>query len=317
MKIAIITPYHDGTIVDLPRACAAVDRQTYPVIHVLVGDGVQAEIGPAPRRVHVALPRATRDSGGTPRAAGGEIARSLGCDVVCYLDADDGLDPNFAAYVARMVRATGADIVSVPQALRGPNLAAIDPSFSSHQERVHWVSEVASTWKGPTDGKAFLSQAGLVLGPRAQAYDRLWTRIPQALSRLHDIFFSWALLSAGLSVAWLPRPAYHYRVSDTAWFSRAGLAPEGLTEVPPEKAAQVQTAIRTFRRLEQSPRAFDHLCGELGIDMSCVPEAGPLRHRLRRSYPDAVLIRSGEGTFSTIPASDLAGPAARPTRMAS
>jgi hypothetical protein len=109
MQVAVITPYFRETRAQLERCISSVAQQSFPTTHLLVADGepqgwidevCEADSQRAgavpdgrPRLRHIRLDRTHADYGNTPRAIGSILCASEGFGALCFLDADNWLDP--------------------------------------------------------------------------------------------------------------------------------------------------------------------------------------------------------------------------------
>lgn len=96
MKVAVVTPYYKESEAVLRRGLDSVQRQTHgDFVHYMVADGhPRPEVLEGYRHlVAVNLPTAHADYGCTPRSVGAMLALNEGADVVCFLDADNLLEP--------------------------------------------------------------------------------------------------------------------------------------------------------------------------------------------------------------------------------
>jgi glycosyltransferase involved in cell wall biosynthesis len=93
MKIAIISPYYKEDVTLLERCMDSVLSQTIKCDHFLVSDGHPQEWINTRSVRHILLGKSHGDYGNTPRGIGGQLAISEGYDAICFLDADNWLDP--------------------------------------------------------------------------------------------------------------------------------------------------------------------------------------------------------------------------------
>ena len=123
MKVAIISAYHGETLETIQRCHDSVLSQTHKADHILIGDGKSHDTIDDWDCQHVRLPQAHRDYGDTPRAIGTVMAYTQGYDALCWVDADNWLEPD---HVARAVEASHGRVVTIPRFLRWPNGDPID-----------------------------------------------------------------------------------------------------------------------------------------------------------------------------------------------
>jgi len=135
MKVAVITPYYKESVEKLRRCMDSVRDQTHSCIHIMVSDGHPAEfvdirktkdLEPEGQETiqHLLLPVAHGDYGDTPRFIGTVSAYSQGFDAVCWLDADNWIEPT---HVESLLELAHRKVVNVVTATR--NLYRPDGSF--------------------------------------------------------------------------------------------------------------------------------------------------------------------------------------------
>jgi cellulose synthase/poly-beta-1,6-N-acetylglucosamine synthase-like glycosyltransferase len=118
-KFAIITPYYNESPAFLRRCIESVARQTVPVEHLLIADGLpQSWLDTEPVR-HIKLDKSHGDYGNTPRGVGSLLAISEGFDGFGFLDADNWLEPMHAELCAQC--GTGVDYVIAQRHFRRPD----------------------------------------------------------------------------------------------------------------------------------------------------------------------------------------------------
>jgi hypothetical protein len=125
LRVAVITPYYKEPL-DILRQChESVAQQSYPCLHVMVGDGA-----PVPELCnwsidHIVLPKPHGDIGSTPRLVGSYHAIGLGIDAVAFLDADNWYRPDHVESLVRLSEATGASFLSSSRMLCRPDRSVI------------------------------------------------------------------------------------------------------------------------------------------------------------------------------------------------
>lgn len=120
-RIAVVTPYYKESLALLERCHRSVAGQTIRCDHIVVADGhPREELDGWPLR-HLKLPRASADSGDTPRRLGGEVAAASGYDAVLYLDADNWFRPRHAESLLACHLATGAPLCHSARTLHRPD----------------------------------------------------------------------------------------------------------------------------------------------------------------------------------------------------
>jgi hypothetical protein len=293
MKIAIVTPYSDEPASWIARACASVLEQTVPGTHVMVSDGPRRTDLPTSTSVHLELPAPVQDSGATPRTVGGRWAVANGYDIVCYLDADDALDPLYSSRVLEAVTRVGAEVVASPLIYADETLSPVEHPAGG--PRVAWAAarNLAAAGSQP----CFLYAGGLALAGRALCHVEDWVRIPPELARMHDQLFAWMLFSGPYRISWLLKPSYLYRVTSPDLIEKWRLTATNRSGA--EKKKQDTDAAIHWRDLGVSGRqAF---AAELGIDRLRVPSReavmqaiNPVRHS------DGVVLRQGNLSFAFV-----------------
>lgn len=119
MRVAIISAYHGERLEIIRRCHDSVLAQSHPTDHILIGDGKSHDTIDDWHCQHVRLPEAHRDYGDTPRAIGTVMAYTQGYDALCWVDADNWLEPD---HVARAVELSqGRLVVTMPRFLRWPD----------------------------------------------------------------------------------------------------------------------------------------------------------------------------------------------------
>src|ERR1700712_148350 len=118
MKVAVITPYYKEDIQTLIRCRESVIMQTHSdVFHVMVADGYPNDEINAWDVVHIKGPP-HNDFGDTPRTIGAISAISKGAQALCFLDADNWLEPDHIERLLRVHEDSAADIVTATRNLR-------------------------------------------------------------------------------------------------------------------------------------------------------------------------------------------------------
>lgn len=270
MKVAVITPYCREPETWLLQMLESVARQTHPVTHILVGDGVRRASLDGPGRIQMHLKKPVGDSGGTPRALGGTWARNNGFEMIVYVDADDHVSPDFIETLVAARRRCGADIISTPLILNHIDLTPI-----RHPEgRFHGRSMLFARRQVGGEEYVFLPAGGLALAGDALAQSGLWTGIPRRLNRVHDLIFSQALLSLPLAAAWLTEGRYHYRLTRAIQYLRNNLEPPA-EMASAEKSGEEDDAKSYLASLDADQRRQMEI--DLGIDIEKVPKRGFLQ----------------------------------------
>lgn len=110
-RVAVITPYWREAPDVLAKCMASVREQTHRVTHILVSDGVPAQLPERPDLIHVQLPYNIGNSGGTPRGLGAQLAFNLGFDAVAFLDADNWYEPDHIERAVKALQQEDVDVV--------------------------------------------------------------------------------------------------------------------------------------------------------------------------------------------------------------
>ncbi|MDF1791186.1 MAG: hypothetical protein P1U88_04705 [Thalassobaculaceae bacterium] len=291
MKVAVVTPYRDEPEAWVQAMIASVAAQSHRVTHVLVGDGLYNPAYDGDGRINLSLSDAANDSGGTPRAAGGAWAVQNGYEIVVYVDADDRVDPGFAAALVRTHQAVGAEVISVPHAYYDRNMR---PARNLTWQHIGVWAHGSARQIGGTFYN-FMPASGLALAGRGLDHVGDWTRVPKALSRVHDVFFSQALISRPYVLAWLGQALYHYRLTHAHQYERFNLAvPYDL-----ESDAKVEgneTAIAFLSKLDDAGRRA--LEAKFGIRIELVPEQGKVRQAVATAHNKrGALVRGKDGQY--------------------
>lgn len=294
MKVAIVTPYRNEPEAWVHALIESVAAQSHPVTHVMVGDGAHNPSFEGEGRMTLSLPDPADDSGGTPRAAGGVWAVQNGFDMIAYADADDRLDREFAATLVRAHRSTGAEVISVPHAYYDRDMR---PARNLKGQHIGTWAHGSARQIGGTFYN-FMPSSGMALAGRALTHAGDWTRIPKVLSRVHDVFFSQALMSHPYLLAWMGQALYHYRLTHAHQYELYNLpVPADLDAAA--KVAGNEAAIAYLSRLDDAGRR--KLEASVGIRIELVPE----RERVRRAVAEAhkrrgALVRRAEGDFGIV-----------------
>lgn len=123
MRVAIISAYHGEDLETIRRCHDSVLAQTHPSDHFLIGDGKPSDAIDEWSCQHIKLPIAHKDYGDTPRAVGTAMAFAQGYDHVCWLDADNWIEPD---HVETALAVSRDAVVTMPRHLRWPNGDSLD-----------------------------------------------------------------------------------------------------------------------------------------------------------------------------------------------
>jgi hypothetical protein len=210
LKFAVITPYHDESRQLLERCIQSVSRQTIPVEHFVVADGLpQSWLDTEPVR-HIKLDRPHRDFGNTPRGIGSLLAISEGFDGFGFLDADNWLEPDHVELCVRFGKpgeSSTCDYVVTQRHLRRPDGTTIPmPEEHDHVDT----------------NCLFMLKGAFFVVP-------YFAMMPKQLSPMADRIFYQALRARGLRSAFVPTKTVNYHC---LWESVYAL----IGEVPPPGA---------------------------------------------------------------------------------
>ncbi len=118
MKIAIISAYHGETLETIRRCHDSVLAQTIKADHILIGDGRGHDDIDDWNCQHVRLSDCHSDYGDTPRSIGTVMAFAQGYDYLCWLDADNWLEPD---HVEAALACSTTAVVTMPRHLYWPD----------------------------------------------------------------------------------------------------------------------------------------------------------------------------------------------------
>lgn len=104
-RYAVVTPYYREERATLERCIASVKRQTVAADHILVSDGFPQDWLDEAGVIHIRLGHAHADYGNTPRGLGALLAIADRVSAVCFLDADNWLDPGHTEICAAVANA--------------------------------------------------------------------------------------------------------------------------------------------------------------------------------------------------------------------
>ncbi|MDG2285062.1 MAG: glycosyltransferase [Alphaproteobacteria bacterium] len=218
-NIANVMPYYNEPSAWIEQAIESVRRQTVPCALFMVADGVARDDIKMAGMEDLRLPERANDGGATPRTTGGRAAIEAGHDVIAYLDADDILEPDFAAEILRGFDA-GFDCVGVPaQRVTTGNEPLTHPDGAL---AVTWVPSRSHEGIG---NLCFIRACGLALTGASLALNEVWMRIPSRLGGTCDLFWSWAAFDSPAKICWTLRPSYRYRITNADIYPTYGLAP--------------------------------------------------------------------------------------------
>ncbi len=217
MRVAIITPYHSETRAQLLRCRDSVAAQSHPVTHIWVSDGIpDAYLMSQYPDNHISLPKAHADYGDTPRLIGTLSAYQQGFDAVCWLDADNWLEPD---HVEQLVRIADREVASVVTATR--NLMRRDGSLLAVC--------------GESDGVHFSdTNCYLVMRDAIPEMAMMWGFKPQYMGVVGDRFVWQHVLDKDLRRSHCAKPTVNYTTCIAAHYLAHGEEP------PPEARVIMQ-----------------------------------------------------------------------------
>lgn len=238
-RIAVVTAYYREPRQQIERAIASVKGQSVASDHIVVADGnPQAWVDEANVR-HIRLDTSHRDYGNTPRGVGALLAVSEDYDAICFLDADNWLEPDHVERaIATAKRYPGCDYVVARRFLRRPN------------ETILPVPEEPIEQHVDTNCFFFLKGAFHALPQFAL--------IPREMSSIGDRLFYKYIRKLGLVAAIVDRPTVNYHCLWESLYRFAGEPP------PPDAKPNVDPAPidRWLRSL--TPTEYRYACLRCG-----------------------------------------------------
>lgn len=231
--IAVVTPYYREGLHELLLAHRSVLSQDIAVTHIMVADGHPNPAVASWNCQHVVLPSAHRDAGNFARGVGALHAFQGGAECVCFLDADNWLEPNHASSLYGAIMRDGADIGASRRALRrldGSVLAPLDPE---------------------SDGLRFADTGTVMLRRTAIEIAALWATLPVELSGAGDQFIWAAMNNRGLKIARTDIPTMNYKTKWAVHYAGRGETPPPGTvdlTIVRESEAYWQTLSETDKR---------------------------------------------------------------------
>jgi cellulose synthase/poly-beta-1,6-N-acetylglucosamine synthase-like glycosyltransferase len=247
-KFAIITPYYNESPALLRRCIESVVRQTVPVEHLLIADGVpQSWLDTEPVR-HIKLDKSHGDYGNTPRGIGSLLAISEGFDGFGFLDADNWLEPKHVQLCAQF--GTGFDYVIAQRHFRRP-----DETIMLVQDGTSHVDTNC----------LFLLKGAFLVAP-------FFSMMPKELSAIGDRVFTRALQERGLKVASVPVKTVNYHCMWEGCYRALGEPP------PPGAKPNVDGAAIEKYLHSLSDREFRLVSNLSGVHFSRRTAAPPKRN---------------------------------------
>jgi len=227
MRVAIVTPFHAESVVQLMHCIRSVAEQfldsSHTCEHVLVADGTDPRIAaeamrmlPIPTRLFpkvIVLPVAHADAGNCARAVGAIDAVSRGVDAVGFLDGDNWIEPMHVASMLDLHMTTGAPICTARRMI-----CRVDgsPMFEDLE----------------SDGEKHVDTNCLFLTREAFYLLPLWGLIPSSHAAVGDRVFWYSVINApALERAHSKRCTVNYRSRWATHYRR-------LKEEPPPEAKE-------------------------------------------------------------------------------
>jgi hypothetical protein len=207
LRVAVITPYYREQPETLRVCHESVKRQTYPCVHFMVADGFPSpEVARWPVE-HIALSKAHRDNGDTPRGIGSLSAMNLGYDAIAYLDADNWFFENHIESMVSLYRRTGAAVCTASRTIH-----RLDGSLM-YADRYE------------CDGKKHVDTSCFFLTREAFSLLPIWAMMPGELGPVCDIVFWRAILERRLPCAHNPQPTVAFRTQYQVHYANRGETP--------------------------------------------------------------------------------------------
>lgn len=125
-RYAVVTAYHKEPDELVRRCLRSVAAQQVRCEHFLIADGhPQPWLDEQPVR-HIVLDREHNDYGNTPRGVGALLAICEGFDGLCFLDADNWLEPDHvAACITSAASTDDCDFVQSKRTFRRPDASVL------------------------------------------------------------------------------------------------------------------------------------------------------------------------------------------------
>ena len=195
-KLAVVTPYYREDLHELATAHHSVVAQDAEVTHIMVADGYPNAAVNAWGCQHIVLPSAHHDAGNFARGVGALHAFQSGAECVCFLDADNWLEPNHVSTLHDALIRERSDIAVSRRTLRRLDGSVLDPMDPE------------------SDGYRFADTGTVMLSRRALEIAVLWTTLPVELSGAGDQFVWAAVNNRGFAIARTSKPTMNYK---TKW----------------------------------------------------------------------------------------------------
>lgn len=206
-KIAVVTPYYRESLLELSIAHQSVMAQDVDVTHIMVADGHSNTAVGNWKCQHIILPSAHNDAGNFARGIGALHAFQNGAEYVCFLDADNWLEPNHASSLYKAVALDKFDISISRRTLR-----RLDGSILDHLDP-------------ESDGVRFADTGTMMLSRNAIEIAALWATLPVELSGAGDQFIWAAIKQRRFKIARTNLPTMNYKTKWAAHYSVRGEEP--------------------------------------------------------------------------------------------
>lgn len=269
-RVAVVTPYWREPGEVLAKCMASVRRQTHPVTHILVADGVPQELPETAGVIHVRLPVNVGNSGATPRGIGAQLAFNLGYDAVAFLDADNWYEPDHIERAMRRLDQGDVDVVFARRRIVFPDdavMQAEDPQDSSGDH---------------VDTNCY------VISRRAAFLAGIWLMWPREFGTGEDRMLLATIRHTGLRTAMLDTPTVWYRTNWGIHYRVEGKAPVAPLRQPARKF------ITHFE-----PVRFRQMTG-MRTSLPAAPQAAPPPRR-PGEHPCIGVILDGDGPDQPLP----------------
>ena len=214
LRVAVVTPYYKEPAAVLQRCLQSVREQTHAQwLHYWVADGfAQPEVlAGEPRVRHIVLPNAHANFGCTPRGIGAQCALADGMDLVCFLDADNLLEPeHVSSLVQTYERARAAG-------------TPLDAVFSLRTMFLPGHEHLRMTPPDEPVGGTFVDTSCISLARSAGFLWGAWCQIPRSITPICDRVMCWLMQHHRLRVAWTGQQTVRYESNWAGSYRQAGL----------------------------------------------------------------------------------------------
>ena len=210
LRCAVITPYYREPRHFLERCIESVRCQTASADHFLISDGFSQEwLDNCESVRHLKLGKNHGDYGNTPRGLGALLAIAEGYNAVCFLDADNWIEPN---HIQTCIETAAVSFGSIDEC----DCVFAKRLFKRFDETTMPISEEPN--HVDTNCYFFLPGSFHMLS--------IWVTMPKYMSSLGDRFFYSALSARKFRVASTMTPTVNYHCTFASLYRAIG-------EVPP------------------------------------------------------------------------------------